>query len=81
MLYHPLNYAVQYLVHWPAAMKPGEELIPKDEHGVPLVDTEVTHQQTWSAMYDNRSMLAGSLLTFPHIGRHSLRQERSATLV
>ncbi|KAG8678142.1 hypothetical protein FRC09_020086, partial [Ceratobasidium sp. 395] len=39
-----------YLVHWPAAMQGGGELIPKDEHGVPLVDSEVTHNQTWSAM-------------------------------
>jgi len=45
-----IEYLDLYLVHWPAAMKPGEELIPKDEHGVPLVDTEVTHQQTWSGM-------------------------------
>lgn len=37
-------------------MQPGETLIPKDEHGVPLVDTEVTHQQTWSAMYACQSI-------------------------
>ncbi|KAF8604630.1 Aldo/keto reductase [Ceratobasidium sp. AG-I] len=45
-----IDYLDLYLIHWPAAMKAGEELIPKDEHDVPLVDTEVTHQQTWSAM-------------------------------
>ncbi|QRV74921.1 aldo/keto reductase family protein [Ceratobasidium sp. AG-Ba] len=45
-----IDYLDLYLVHWPAAMQPGDELIPKDEHGVPLVDTEVTHNQTWSAM-------------------------------
>ncbi|KAG8715883.1 hypothetical protein FRC08_010058 [Ceratobasidium sp. 394] len=45
-----IDYLDLYLVHWPAAMQAGGELIPKDEHDVPLVDREVTHNQTWSAM-------------------------------
>ncbi|KAG9094454.1 hypothetical protein FRC06_010788, partial [Ceratobasidium sp. 370] len=44
------DYLDLYLVHWPAAMQAGEELIPKDKHDVPLVDRGVTHNQTWSAM-------------------------------
>jgi hypothetical protein len=42
---------MQYLVHWPAAMQGGGELIPKDENGLPLVDRGITHNETWRAMY------------------------------
>ncbi|CCO29605.1 aldehyde reductase (AKR1), putative [Rhizoctonia solani AG-1 IB] len=43
---------MQYLVHWPAAMQGGGELIPKDENGLPLVDRGITHNETWRAMED-----------------------------
>ncbi|ELU40684.1 aldo/keto reductase family domain-containing protein [Rhizoctonia solani AG-1 IA] len=45
-----IDYLDLYLVHWPAAMQGGGELIPKDEHGLPLVDRGVTHNDTWRAM-------------------------------
>lgn len=45
-----LEYLDLYLIHWPAPMQAGEELIPKKEDGTPLVDTEVTLGQTWAAM-------------------------------
>ncbi|XP_058388833.1 aldo-keto reductase family 1 member C23-like [Diceros bicornis minor] len=44
-----LDYVDLYIIHFPVAMKPGEELFPKDEHGKVIVDT-VDLCATWEAM-------------------------------
>ncbi|XP_006862849.1 PREDICTED: aldo-keto reductase family 1 member C1 homolog [Chrysochloris asiatica] len=44
-----LDYVDLYIIHFPAALKPGEELIPQDEHGKPLFDT-VDLCATWEAL-------------------------------
>uniref|UniRef100_A0A8D2FZB4 NADP-dependent oxidoreductase domain-containing protein n=1 Tax=Theropithecus gelada TaxID=9565 RepID=A0A8D2FZB4_THEGE len=44
-----LHYVDLYLIHFPVSLKPGEELIPKDENGKLLFDT-VDLCATWEAM-------------------------------
>uniref|UniRef100_A0A2K5D4D0 NADP-dependent oxidoreductase domain-containing protein n=1 Tax=Aotus nancymaae TaxID=37293 RepID=A0A2K5D4D0_AOTNA len=44
-----LDYVDLYLIHFPVSLKPGEELIPKDENGKILFDT-VDLCATWEAM-------------------------------
>ncbi|EHB16402.1 Aldo-keto reductase family 1 member C1-like protein [Heterocephalus glaber] len=44
-----LDYVDLYLIHFPVSMKPGEELIPTDEHGKLIADT-VDLLATWEAM-------------------------------
>ncbi|KAM6216216.1 aldo-keto reductase family 1 member C1-like [Rhynchocyon petersi] len=44
-----LHYIDLYLIHWPVGLKPGEELLPKDEHGKVLFDT-VDLCATWEAL-------------------------------
>uniref|UniRef100_G1T2L7 NADP-dependent oxidoreductase domain-containing protein n=1 Tax=Oryctolagus cuniculus TaxID=9986 RepID=G1T2L7_RABIT len=44
-----LDYVDLYLMHYPAAMKPGKELYPKDEQGKIMHDT-VDICATWEAM-------------------------------
>uniref|UniRef100_A0A2I3TDL5 NADP-dependent oxidoreductase domain-containing protein n=1 Tax=Pan troglodytes TaxID=9598 RepID=A0A2I3TDL5_PANTR len=44
-----LDYVDLYLIHFPVSVKPGEELIPKDEVGKVLFDT-VDLCATWEAM-------------------------------
>ncbi|XP_062954770.1 aldo-keto reductase family 1 member C1-like [Cynocephalus volans] len=44
-----LDYVDLYLIHSPVSMKPGEEMIPKDEHGKLIFDT-VDLCATWEAM-------------------------------
>ncbi|XP_008821445.1 aldo-keto reductase family 1 member C15-like isoform X5 [Nannospalax galili] len=44
-----LSYVDLYLVHFPAAMKPGEELLPRDPDGQIIFDT-VDLCVTWEAM-------------------------------
>ncbi|XP_064140890.1 aldo-keto reductase family 1 member C23-like protein isoform X3 [Loxodonta africana] len=34
-----LDYVDLYIIHFPMALKPGEELLPKDEHGKLIFDT------------------------------------------
>ncbi|XP_011919537.1 PREDICTED: aldo-keto reductase family 1 member C1 homolog [Cercocebus atys] len=44
-----LDYVDLYLIHFPVSVKPGEEMIPKDENGKVLFDT-VDLCATWEAM-------------------------------
>ncbi|KAM5235395.1 aldo-keto reductase family 1 member C1 [Ctenodactylus gundi] len=44
-----LDYVDLYLIHFPVSMKPGEEVLPVDEHGRFLLDT-VDLCATWEAM-------------------------------
>uniref|UniRef100_A0A8C4MSB8 NADP-dependent oxidoreductase domain-containing protein n=1 Tax=Equus asinus TaxID=9793 RepID=A0A8C4MSB8_EQUAS len=44
-----LDYVDLYIIHSPVALKPGEELLPKDEHGKLMFDT-VDLCATWEAM-------------------------------
>ncbi|XP_014639180.1 PREDICTED: aldo-keto reductase family 1 member C23-like protein [Ceratotherium simum simum] len=44
-----LDYVDLYIIHFPMALKPGEELFPTDEHGKALFDT-VDLCATWEAM-------------------------------
>ncbi|XP_058388822.1 aldo-keto reductase family 1 member C23-like protein [Diceros bicornis minor] len=44
-----LDYVDLYIIHYPTALKPGEELLPKDEHGKVIFDT-VDLCATWEAM-------------------------------
>ncbi|XP_044618314.2 aldo-keto reductase family 1 member C23-like isoform X1 [Equus asinus] len=44
-----LDYVDQYIIHYPVALKPGEELFPEDEHGKLIFDT-VDLCATWEAM-------------------------------
>ncbi|XP_006903134.1 PREDICTED: aldo-keto reductase family 1 member C4 [Elephantulus edwardii] len=44
-----LDYVDLYIIHWPTALKPGEELLPKDEHGKSMFDT-VDLCATWEAL-------------------------------
>ncbi|XP_011919541.1 PREDICTED: aldo-keto reductase family 1 member C1 homolog isoform X1 [Cercocebus atys] len=44
-----LDYVDLYLIHFPVSLKPGEEMIPKDENGKVLFDT-VDLCATWEAM-------------------------------
>ncbi|XP_061292475.1 prostaglandin F synthase 1-like isoform X2 [Bos javanicus] len=44
-----LDYVDLYIIHFPLAMKPGEELFPKDENGKLIVDlVDLCH--TWEAL-------------------------------
>ena len=44
-----LDYVDLYLIHWPQAYQPGEDLLPKDANGGPfLVDTD--YLDTWKGM-------------------------------
>ncbi|XP_004425466.2 PREDICTED: aldo-keto reductase family 1 member C23-like protein [Ceratotherium simum simum] len=44
-----LDYVDLYIIHYPVALKPGEEILPKDEHGKLIYDT-VHLCATWEAM-------------------------------
>ncbi|XP_004425470.1 PREDICTED: aldo-keto reductase family 1 member C23-like protein [Ceratotherium simum simum] len=44
-----LNYVDLYIIHFPMALKPGEELFPTDEHGKAIFDT-VDLCATWEAL-------------------------------
>ncbi|KAF5928632.1 hypothetical protein HPG69_008420 [Diceros bicornis minor] len=44
-----LDYVDLYIIHYPMALKPGEEILPKDEHGKLTYDT-VHLCATWEAM-------------------------------
>ncbi|XP_035162647.3 aldo-keto reductase family 1 member C3 isoform X1 [Callithrix jacchus] len=44
-----LDYVDLYLIHFPVSLKPGEDLMPKDENGKVLFDT-VDLCATWEAM-------------------------------
>uniref|UniRef100_A0A5F9CBJ7 NADP-dependent oxidoreductase domain-containing protein n=1 Tax=Oryctolagus cuniculus TaxID=9986 RepID=A0A5F9CBJ7_RABIT len=44
-----LDYIDLYIIHFPTALKPGEEIIPTDEHGKTIFDT-VDICATWEAM-------------------------------
>ncbi|XP_069911094.1 prostaglandin-E(2) 9-reductase [Oryctolagus cuniculus] len=44
-----LDYVDLYIIHFPTALKPGEEIIPTDEHGKTIFDT-VDICATWEAM-------------------------------
>ncbi|XP_004425462.1 PREDICTED: aldo-keto reductase family 1 member C23-like protein isoform X2 [Ceratotherium simum simum] len=44
-----LDYVDLYIIHFPIALKPGEELFPTDEHGKAIFDT-VDLCATWEAM-------------------------------
>ncbi|EPY86879.1 aldo-keto reductase family 1, member C3 [Camelus ferus] len=44
-----LDYVDLYIIHFPMAMKPGEDLLPKDENGKLICDT-VDLCSTWEAM-------------------------------
>nr|XP_012805087.1 aldo-keto reductase family 1 member C18-like isoform X2 [Jaculus jaculus] len=44
-----LDYVNLYLIHFPVSLKPGDEILPKDEHGKLLLDT-VDLCATWEAM-------------------------------
>ncbi|XP_007935199.1 aldo-keto reductase family 1 member C1-like [Orycteropus afer afer] len=44
-----LDYVDLYIIHFPMALKPGEEMIPKDEHGKVIFDT-VDLCATWEAL-------------------------------
>ncbi|XP_049738030.1 aldo-keto reductase family 1 member C3-like isoform X5 [Elephas maximus indicus] len=44
-----LDYVDLYIIHSPMALKPGEELLPKDEHGKLIFDT-VDLCATWEAL-------------------------------
>ncbi|XDA82292.1 hypothetical protein R6Z07F_012211 [Ovis aries] len=44
-----LDYVDLYLIHFPVAMKPGEELLPKDENGKMILDS-VDLCRTWEAL-------------------------------
>jgi alcohol dehydrogenase (NADP+) len=45
-----LDYVDCYLIHTPFAFPPGDEQYPRDEHGQPIYDSEVTLLETWGAM-------------------------------
>ncbi|XP_024434385.2 estradiol 17 beta-dehydrogenase 5 [Desmodus rotundus] len=44
-----LSYVDLFLIHFPAALKPGEEILPKDPHGKIIFDT-VDLCSTWEAL-------------------------------
>ncbi|XP_004425467.1 PREDICTED: aldo-keto reductase family 1 member C23-like protein [Ceratotherium simum simum] len=44
-----LDYVDLYIIHYPTALKPGEELYPEDEHGKAIFDT-VDLCATWEAL-------------------------------
>ncbi|XP_004710333.1 prostaglandin-E(2) 9-reductase-like [Echinops telfairi] len=44
-----LDYVDLYLIHYPTALKPGEEMIPEDEHGKVIFDT-VDFCATWEVL-------------------------------
>uniref|UniRef100_A0AAA9SK09 NADP-dependent oxidoreductase domain-containing protein n=1 Tax=Bos taurus TaxID=9913 RepID=A0AAA9SK09_BOVIN len=44
-----LDYVDLYLIHFPVSMKPGEELLPKDENGKIILDS-VDLCRTWEAL-------------------------------
>ncbi|XP_004588528.2 prostaglandin-E(2) 9-reductase isoform X1 [Ochotona princeps] len=44
-----LDYVDLYIIHFPAALKPGEDLLPRDENGKVIFDT-VDICATWEAM-------------------------------
>ncbi|XP_075409277.1 prostaglandin-E(2) 9-reductase-like [Tenrec ecaudatus] len=44
-----LDYVDLYLIHYPAALKPGEEMIPEDDHGKVTFDT-VDICATWEVL-------------------------------
>jgi diketogulonate reductase-like aldo/keto reductase len=45
-----LDYIDCYLVHTPFAFRPGDEQMPKDEHGQVIYDSGVTLAETWRAL-------------------------------
>ncbi|CCM01021.1 uncharacterized protein FIBRA_03069 [Fibroporia radiculosa] len=46
------DYLDLYLIHWPVAFRPGQELIPTGEDGWALLDTETPLVETWRAMIE-----------------------------
>ncbi|XP_040823967.1 prostaglandin-E(2) 9-reductase-like [Ochotona curzoniae] len=44
-----LDYVDLYIIHFPAALKPGEDLFPRDENGKVIFDT-VDIRATWEAL-------------------------------
>lgn len=44
------DYLDLYLIHWPSAFKPGDDLMPKDASGSVILDTDVKLIDTWRAM-------------------------------
>ncbi|XP_049737437.1 prostaglandin-E(2) 9-reductase-like isoform X1 [Elephas maximus indicus] len=44
-----LDYVDLYIIHFPVALKPGEEILPTDEHGKSMFDT-VDLCATWEAL-------------------------------
>ena len=44
-----LSYVDLYLVHWPFAFKEGDELLPKNEKGIPIT-SDTDYLETWKGM-------------------------------
>jgi aldehyde reductase len=48
-----LEYVDLFLVHWPIALKSGEDTMPKDENGQPIYEDDQTDiTDTWQGMID-----------------------------
>jgi len=45
-----LEYLDLYLIHWPHAFQGGGAMIPKNEDGTVIYDTETDYIETWAAM-------------------------------
>jgi len=44
------DYVNLYLIHWPSAFKPGDQLFPRDSNGKNIPAPEIDYVETWKAM-------------------------------
>ncbi|KAL3956045.1 hypothetical protein ACCO45_008891 [Purpureocillium lilacinum] len=79
-----LEYLDLYLIHWPVAFKPGNELFPKTSDGSELaLNRDVSISQTWKGAHDGAPQVQGPLrwrLQLLHRaprGRHQGHRRRS----
>jgi aldehyde reductase len=52
-----LDYVDMYLIHWPCALKPGEDKWPKDENGNFIFEDDITdYTETWLGMVECKEL-------------------------
>ena len=56
-----LDYLDLYLIHWPVAFQPGNDLVPKTEDGKQtLIDQSVSIIDTWKALIELQKVVYSS---------------------